>query len=182
MADDIATVLAKNLVVNLQDVANFTSLMLSEALYMDDFFLAPRNDIYAVVVLGASEEGEALISSELYWLPVTIYLVDYSSRDITRGRTLVGEGSTAGLQTVATVVRQSLVRPSPYSGRKPSGTPTTGAYTTQTGVLTVKFDGLEYLGDEDRMSYVGPDDDPADALAAQVAALRLRYMIVDAAY
>jgi len=173
--DDVETALLKNIALNVVDSAVYTGLTIVDAEVMDVFTLLPRTSRYAVVTKAPPESIKSYTGSIAYWLPVTVYIVDSTFRDIQRKRNFIGDGTTPGLLTEADVVRKALVRPSPYDMQIPSV-----SYTTQADVKAVRYDGTEEMGDEDRMSYLGPSGDPDDALGTQVQIVRFLYFIVDA--
>lgn len=177
--DDNETALLKNIAVNLTDTTNFSGLTISETEIQDEFALSPRSSRYAAITRGEREDMFAGAETVLYWLTVNVHIVDYSYRDITRERNLIGDGTTPGLAKEADVIRRALVRPSPYDKQKPSGTPPTGTYTTQADVKQVQYLDTEDMGDEDKASYLDADGEPDEAQRAQVCVASLRYMIVD---
>jgi len=180
MADSIVTTLLENIQVNLEDATNFPAIAhattgsIKDTEIMDDFALVGRTNVAAIIVPGPPEDERCGVQITRWWQPVDIYLQDRVNVTPTRGRTLLGTAGRPGLDTVAKDVRQALDRPSPFDGRKPSA-----SYTTQTGVHNAAYRGKEYLGDEDKMSYLGEDMREEEAIATQVVVVHMAYFCVD---
>jgi hypothetical protein len=168
MAAGIVTTLLKNIKANLNDSTNYATVAanLKNVFISDDLLILPKQTPYADIVPGTPDEDENQpVTCTLFWQPVFVYVVIRRDKTMTGEAQIVGVGSRDGLDTVAKDVRQALNRPSPYNDAQPSG----ASYTTQTGVFNVRYEGTEYLGEEE----------DADLTGVRVAKVNLSYRCAD---
>jgi hypothetical protein len=166
MADGLVTTLLENIETNLGDTTNYSAIAtpLGVVWASGEFVLHPKASPYAVIVPGAPEPVESGPTVAMFWQPVDLFIVMRRLKTKKGERSLLGTSTVNGLETLAKDARQSLCRVSPYNHNVPSG-----SYTTQTGVLNVRFDGQEYMGN------VEEEDMPQ----AYVIVLHLAYLCAE---
>jgi hypothetical protein len=166
LADGIVTTLLENIKINLQDTTNYNAIagVLKAVEIRGEFALLEKQATYAVIVPGDPEHLYDTVTFTCFWQPVTVYVVMRRLKNKTGDRTLLGTATVNGLDTMVKDARQALNRSSPYYNDKPSS-----SYTEQTGISEVRFDGVEYMGEEDAEG----------KRPANVAALTLAYLCAD---
>ena len=158
----LTTTLLKNILLQLRD-ANFSAAQHFKAgEAAQEFALLPRATQYFVAVPGDPENAERYTKSVSWLQPISVYVCSRQLRSKTGESATIGIGSRASLDTIVDDCRNTLLVESPYDANKPS----TGGYTTQTGVKTVLYDGVEYME---------PQEDD-EGKFAEVAALKLKYL------
>lgn len=174
MADSQKTILLRNVEVNLKDKTNYSDLSALNGWTVSDEW-APQNlsTPYVVIVPGATGDRVSGIAVETCEFTVSVYIAERAAASVNGKRALLGVVSVkSGLDSLARFVRTALIRPSPYSDRKP-GTPYAGSYTTQAGVLHAEHGGTEYLG------YM-EDEEAGEESGIQVIKVDVLYLLVDA--
>jgi hypothetical protein len=168
MPDGLVTTLLENIKNNLEDTTNYSSIAtpLGVVFPSGEFVLHPKASPYAVIVPGTPEPLDPGATVALWWQPVDVFLVMRRLKTKKGERSLLGTSSVNGLETLAKDTRQALSRESPYNNRVPSGY---AGYTTQTGVLHVRFDGQEYMGEVEE----------EDAPPASTVVLHLAYLCAE---
>lgn len=158
----LTTTLLKNILLQLRD-SNFsaaTHFKAGEA--AQEFTPLPRATQYFVAAPGDPEDTERYTKSVSWIQPITIYVCSRQLRNKTGENATIGIGTRASLDTIVDDCRNVLLVESPYDANKPA----TGGYTTQTGVKTVLYEGVDYME---------PQEDE-DGKITDVAALKLKYL------
>lgn len=166
MADGIVTTLLENIQINLQDTDNYSAIAnaLKAVEIRGEFALLEKQATYAVIVPGEPDPLYDTVTFSCFWQPVTVYLVLRRLKNKTGDRTLLGTDSVNGLDTMVKDARQALNRSSPYYNGKPSS-----SYTEQAGIAETRFDGVDYMGEEDAEG----------KRPANVAALTISFLCAD---